>query len=59
MKIIPYATFNSFRKAQIAREVELQARSKNCPNVVRFKEQFTVEDMVCIVMENMAGGDLQ
>ena len=59
MKIIPYATFNSFRKAQIAREVELQARSKNCPNVVRFKEQFTVEDMVCIVMENMPGGDLQ
>ena len=37
----------------------MQARCKGCPNVVRFKEYFICEGFNCIVMENMAGGDLQ
>ena len=41
------------------REIELQARCKNCPNIVRFKEQFKCDDMHVIVMEYMDGGDLQ
>ena len=50
---------NDHHKKQIAREIELQSKCKNCPNIVRFKEQFTCDNMQCIVMENMAGGDLQ
>ena len=46
---------------QIAHEIELQSKCKNCPNIVRFKEQFTSKEMAvhCIVMEYMPGGDLQ
>ena len=36
----------------------MQARCKGCPNIVRFKENFNCAGYNCIVMENMAGGDL-
>ena len=43
---------------QIEREIALQTRCKHCPNVVRFKEYFRYDNMHCIVMEQMEGGDL-
>lgn len=43
---------------QIAREIQLQYRCRNCPNIVRFKEEFTRKNDHFIVMEHMAGGDL-
>ena len=42
----------------IEREISLQARCRNCPNIVRFKENFMCENKYCIVMEYMEGGDL-
>jgi serine/threonine protein kinase len=59
MKVIPISDYNERHKAQVTREINLQQRCKNCPNVVRFKEQFSCDEMQCIVMEYMAGGDLQ
>ena len=58
MKIIQISGNNEHKQAQINREIALQARCKNCPNVVRFKEYFQCEDKHCIVMEHMEGGDL-
>ena len=37
----------------------MQARCKNCPNIVRFKEQFMANETHFISMEYMPGGDLQ
>lgn len=59
IKIISSNEMDARNLAQINCEIELQARCKNCPNVVRFKEEFTCEGKKFIVMEHMKGGDLQ
>ena len=58
MKVISADVYRNKQKQKIQNEIELQSRCKNCPNVVRFKEQFTEDEMHCIVMEYMPGGDL-
>ena len=59
MKLLPADGMNEDGIAQINREIALQTRCKHCPNVVRFKEHFKHENLHCIVMERMEGGDLQ
>lgn len=59
MKLINLRGIKIETRKQIEREVALQMRCRNCPNVVRFKEQFICQDLQCIVMEFMDGGDLQ
>ena len=59
MKLLPADGMNEDGLAQINREIALQTRCKHCPNVVRFKEHFVHENLHCIVMERMEGGDLQ
>ena len=58
MKLLPEEGMNADGLAQIKREIALQTRCKHCPNVVRFKEHFQHENLHCIVMERMEGGDL-
>ena len=58
MKLINLRGITSETRKQIEREIVLQMRCRNCPNVVRFKEQFICQDLQCIVMEFMDGGDL-
>ena len=60
IKMMPYENrFSKIEKARIKREIGLKIKCKNCPNVVRFKEEFFYENTHFIVMEYMAGGDLQ
>ena len=57
---MPYEnSFSNIEKLRIKREIGLKIKCKNCPNVVRFKEEFVYENSHFIVMEYMAGGDLQ
>lgn len=38
LKAIPYTAYKERHQKQVAAEIEMQARCKNCPNIVRFKE---------------------
>ena len=59
IKMSPIANIDERIRMYIAKEIDLQSNCKNCPNVVRFKEQFTSDiGYHCIVMECMPGGDL-
>ena len=59
LKAIPQTTYKERHHKAVSTEIEMQARCKNCPNIVRFKEQFACEGTHFIMMEYMAGGDLQ
>jgi len=58
MKIITTSDFAK-RPDKYNNEIDLQARTKNCPNIVHFKEYFLANDLHCLVMEYMPAGDLQ